>query len=143
MTVPDRLAQPLAFGDLAQARWSWTTIWEPSPPAVRAVLLDAELPRDVFVGWARASLTCSETTWRWRKRASPGCGTGAHGRRLVRSGRVGSQNFGSLSRRSGRIKNESLRRNIRAWDAEDRLAEESEKPPGLSRLSTHQKDSTG
>ena len=34
---------------------------------IRAVLLEAELPRDVFVGWARASLTCSETTLRWRR----------------------------------------------------------------------------
>jgi hypothetical protein len=41
------------------------------------------------------------------------------------------------------MKYESLRWNILAWDAEDRLAEESDKPPGLSSVSTHQTDSTG
>ena len=40
-------------------------------------------------------------------------------------------------------KYESLRQNILAWDAEDRLVQESDKPPGLSSVSTHHKDSAG
>jgi hypothetical protein len=113
--------------------------------AVRAVLLDAELPRDVFVGWARASLACSETTWRWRRRASflPGCERALTADDWSELAASVPRVLDHLHGGADESKYESLRRNILAWDAEDRLAEEFDKPPGLSSVSTHQKDSTG
>ena len=86
--------------------------------AVRAVLLDAELPRDVFVGWARASLTCSETTWRCRRRASflPGCSRPTIGANWPRQFPEFWITY--MAERTNRNMNPS-QRNILAWDVED------------------------
>jgi hypothetical protein len=87
--------------------------------AVRAVLLDAELPRDVFVGWARASLTCSETTWRWRRRASflPGCERALTADDWSELAASVPRVLDHLHGGADESKYESLRRNILAWDA--------------------------
>jgi hypothetical protein len=47
--------------------------------AVRAVLLDADLPRDASSAGHGPFMICSEAIWRWRRRPLPGCGTGTHG----------------------------------------------------------------
>jgi hemerythrin-like domain-containing protein len=97
--------------------------------AVRAVLLDAELPRSAFVARARAFIDLQRSHLAMEEAsflpAAERALTAADWRELAASV---PRRDDPLHGRSAETKYESLRQNILAWDAEDQLAEGSPKP---------------
>jgi hemerythrin-like domain-containing protein len=111
--------------------------------AVRAVLLDAKLPRDAFVGRARAFIDSQRGHLAMEEASFFPAGERAFtADDWSELGASVPRVLDPLHGGEDESKYESLRRNILAWDAEDRRPEESDKPPGLSSVSTHQTDST-
>ncbi|MGO9236549.1 MAG: hemerythrin domain-containing protein [Methylocella sp.] len=130
-------------GDLAQSHVELGDNLRTFATAVRAVLLDAELPRDAFVGRARAFID-SQRGHLAMEEASffPAAERALTADDWSELGASVPRVLDPLHGGEDESKYESLRRNILAWDAEDRWPDESYKPPGLSSVSTHRKDST-
>ena len=116
-------------GDLAQAHVELGENMRGFATAVRAVLLDAELPRAAFVGRARSFIDLQR-----RHLAMEEASFFPAAERAL-TAEDWSDLAASAVRRedplyggSSETKYESLRKNILAWDAEDFLADQSAKP---------------
>lgn len=123
-------------GDLAQAHVELGDNLRTFATAVRAVLLDAELPRDAFVGQARAFIDLQRSHLAMEEASFFPAAEQA----------LTADDWNELAATVPRVldplhggaddsKYQSLRGNILAWDAEDRLAEETDNPPGHSPVS--------
>jgi hemerythrin-like domain-containing protein len=137
-------ASTLIVGDLARAHLQLGDNLRTFAAAVRAVLLDAELPRATFVSRARSFIDLQRSHLAMEEASF----LPAAERALTDDD--WSELAASVPRRadplhggSAEAKYESLRQNILAWDAEDRLAEEPAKPQEFFSGSANQADSSG